>query len=62
MSHVLNVVGYGEDVDPITLCKTRYLKIRDSLGQKKIHYKVPANNFISHVIGVYKVTSIKKSD
>jgi hypothetical protein len=60
--HALNVVGYGEDIDPVTLCKVRYLKVRDSLGQKKIHYKVPADNFISHVVGVYKVTSVKKAN
>lgn len=62
LTHALNVVGYGEEIDPVTLCKVRYLKLRDSLGQKKIHYKVPADNFISHVVGIYKVTSVKQTN
>lgn len=56
--HVLNVVGYDEGVDPWTLCPTKYFIVRDSLGKRKIHYKVPAANLLSHLQSVYQVTDV----
>lgn len=56
--HVLNVVGYDEGIDPWTLCPTKYFIVRDSLGRKKIHYKVAAENLLSHLQSVYQVTEV----
>ncbi len=58
--HALNVVGYGEDIHPETLCKVHYFIVRDSLGKKLIHYKIRADNLLEHLDGVYKVTGVKE--
>ena len=58
-SHVLTVVGYGEDINPKNLCQEKYLLVRDSLGKKLIHYKVPAKNLLAHLLGIYKITGVK---
>lgn len=60
--HAVNVVGYGKDIDPSTLCEVEYFLIRDSLGKKEMHYKVPAKNLLAHIDSVYKIASTKKVD
>lgn len=56
--HVLNVVGYDEGIDPMTLCPTKYFIVRDSLGKQKIHYKIAANNLLDHIDGIYQISKI----
>lgn len=59
LEHVLNIVGYEEAIDPWTLCKTKVFIVRDSLGKRKIHYRVPVANLIKHLKGIYQVTQIE---
>jgi hypothetical protein len=55
-THVINVVGYSEGVDPMTLCPTKYFIVRDSLGR---HMKVmPMEK--PHKIGAYIRVSTDK--
>lgn len=56
--HVLNVVGYDEGIDPMTLCPTKYFIVRDSLGKQKVHYKIAANNLLDHMDGIYQISKI----
>lgn len=51
-AHVLNVVGYDEVLDPLTLCFSKVFIVRDSLGKKTIEYRVSATNLIEHLQGV----------
>jgi hypothetical protein len=57
MRHVVNVVGYGEDLDPQTLCKVNYFNVRDGLSPKG-YAKIPASNLLAYIVGVYKVTEV----
>lgn len=59
LEHVLNIVGYEEAIDPWTLCKTKVFIVRDSLGKRKVHYRVPVTNLIKHLKGVYQVTQVE---
>ncbi|MBK9037666.1 MAG: hypothetical protein IPL83_00620 [Bdellovibrionales bacterium] len=59
MHHVLNIVGYDKGIDPMTLCPTKYFIVRDSLGKKKIHYKVTANNLLRYIAGIYHISKIR---
>jgi hypothetical protein len=58
ITHVINVVGYGEDINPFTLCPTRYLLVRDSLGKEQIHYKIPADNFLEHTLEIHEISKV----
>jgi hypothetical protein len=61
-THVMNVVGYDEGVDPMTLCPTKFFIVRDSMGKQKIHYKVAAENLLEHLDGVYHATKVLAVD
>ena len=58
IKHIVNVVGYGEGIDPFDLRKKPYLIIRDSLGSKEIHYKVDAATFLHETKGLIKIKSV----
>lgn len=60
LKHILNVVGYGEDMDPQTLCNRKYLLVRDSVSKNKIYHKIPAANLFAHIVGIYKITEVKE--
>lgn len=60
LTHIVNVVGYDEGIDPWTLCPTKYFIVRDSLGKKKIHYKIAADNLLSHIDGMYSISKLHK--
>lgn len=59
-THVLNLVGYDEGVDPMTLCPARFFIVRDSLGKQKIHYKITAENLLAHLDGVYHASKVSE--
>lgn len=59
MMHIVNIVGYGEAIDPFDLKRKPYFLIRDSLGTKPIHYKVDAEKFADEVVEAYKITKVK---
>lgn len=60
--HVLNIVGYDEAVDPLTLCTSKVFKVRDSLGKKKIEYMISADNLIEHLQGVYRSSKVVEAE
>ena len=45
-------------IDPMTLCPTRYFITRDSLGKRKIHYKITESNLLEHMNGIYHISKI----
>jgi hypothetical protein len=62
LSHVINVAGYCEDIDPRDLRKKSFFIVRDSLGTREMHYKIAADNLETHMEGVYKIKNVKAAN
>lgn len=60
-THVLNVVGYNEGIDPVTLCPTKYFIVRDSMGKQEVHYKITAENLLGHLDGIYQISKVHRT-
>lgn len=60
--HIINVVGYGVEPDPISGRPTPYLLVRDSLQPQSIHWKTPAHEILPRAGAVHRVTEVKKVD
>ena len=55
---MINVVGYGEGIDPMDLKPKKYFIIRDSLTNSPIHYRIDSNQLLQHTVQMHKVTDI----
>ena len=60
LGHALNLVGYGEAINPETLLPTRYFLVRDSLVSEPIYYRVPERDLITNLVGVMKVIGLRR--
>lgn len=58
--HIVNVVGYGVERNPLDGQPTAYLLIRDSLQKEAMHFKVPAHQLLPRIQAAYRVTSVVK--
>ncbi len=56
--HVVNVVGYGEAVDPSDFKLKPVVILRDSLSKKGINLTMSAEKFLANLSGLVKVTSV----
>ncbi len=59
LRHIVNVVEYGEDIDPFDLKRKPYFLIRDSLAREPVNYKVDARAFMMRVEELHKIKSVK---
>lgn len=60
MDHMLVVVGFGNsEINPITLKREPYFIVRDSLVDEPIHYKVSAEDLVSHALSLEKVSALR---
>gem|GEM_PF-5184262 len=59
IGHVLNVIGYGKSISPLTLKPEPYFLVRDSFVEKPVHYRMPAEMFVENMLGLFKITKIK---
>lgn len=58
--HVVNLVGYCRGREPNCLNEVDYFIVRNSLGKKTTHFKVPAASLARMVESVDKVTKVEK--
>jgi hypothetical protein len=58
ISHVLNVVGYGEGIDPKDNQNKPYVVLRDSFTDGKYHYKASVESFLPWVGSVLRVKEV----
>lgn len=61
--HLVNLAGYGTELDPFTFHVSPYFLIRDSkAGEGKRYLKVSAANLMEYLVGVYKVVDVEILD
>lgn len=62
IGHALNIVGYGEAIDPFDLQRKDVLIVRDSLVPHAMHYRIAADELLPITEGLYKVTQPQLRD
>ncbi|MBI1861456.1 MAG: hypothetical protein HYR96_11120 [Deltaproteobacteria bacterium] len=57
-AHLVNVVGYGREVNPLNLEEEDYFLLRDSLTDVPMHYKMSARELIPFSVTTMRVSKV----
>jgi hypothetical protein len=60
--HVVNVIGYGEAIDPSDFKLKPVVILRDSLSKKGINITMSAESFLSNLSALIKVTKVDEEN